>query len=74
MQADTLAMKKLNLVDGPSLLELIFDKQSRPTLRWLRDQQKRRIIPYVKIGHLVRFDVDKVRDALEKRHTVKAKA
>jgi len=39
-------------------------------LRWLRQMQAQRKIPYVKIGHLVRFDVDQVRAALEEDCTV----
>lgn len=39
-------------------------------MRWLRQMQAQRKIPYVKIGHLVRFDVDQVRAALEEDCTV----
>ena len=58
------------LVRGERLLELLFDEYSRPSLRWLRQMQSQRKIPYVKIGHLVRFDVDQVRAALEEDCTV----
>lgn len=58
------------LVRGERLLELLFDEYSRPSLRWLRQMQAQRKIPYVKIGHLVRFDVDQVRSALEDDCTV----
>jgi hypothetical protein len=43
-------------VDGPKLLELLFDEASRPSLRWLRDQQKARALPFAKIGRLCFFD------------------
>lgn len=63
----------MKLVDAKGLLENLFDEASRPTTRWVRDQQKARTIPFVKIGHFVRFDVEKVRAALESKNTVKAK-
>lgn len=58
------------LVDAHGLLEALFDETSRPSLRWLRQMQAQRKIPYVKIGHLVRFDVANVRQALEENCTV----
>jgi hypothetical protein len=51
------------------LLRIIFPQSSRPTLRWLRDQQKARKVPFCKIGHLVFFDPAKVRDALNNQRT-----
>jgi len=53
-------------VDGVKLLELLFTADCRPTLRWLRDQQKARRIPYVKIGRLVFFCPAEVRRVWEK--------
>ena len=61
------------LVDGPNLLEVLFDSDSRPSLRWLRKMQREKRIPYIKIGHLVRFDVDEVRQALDEKWTVRSK-
>jgi uncharacterized protein YbaR (Trm112 family) len=58
--------EKLQLVDGPKLLEILFQPECRPTLRWLRDQQRARRIPYVKIGRLVFFSPEQVRRALER--------
>ena len=58
------------LVRAEKLLEALFDEDSRPSLRWLRQMQSQRKIPYVKIGHLVRFDVQQVRDALEANCTI----
>ena len=58
------------LVDAARLLEILFDERSRPSLRWLREQQRRRTIPDIKIGHLVRFNPALVREALEERNTV----
>ncbi|MBK1877982.1 hypothetical protein [Pelagicoccus mobilis] len=61
---------KPKLVDANGLLEVLFDKSSRPSVRWVRQMQAQRKIPYVKIGHLVRFDVDEVRQALSENCTV----
>lgn len=60
------------LVDANQLLEELFDKSSRPTLRWIRKMQVQRKIPYYKIGHLVRFKVSEVREALERKCRVQA--
>lgn len=55
----------VGLVDGPRLLETLFPNEAcRPSLRWLRDQQKRNVIPFLKIGRLVFFDPPQVRAAL----------
>jgi hypothetical protein len=55
------------LVDAERLLELLFEEQSRPSLRWLREQQARRAIPFVRLGRLVFFDLAQVRAALKIR-------
>jgi len=55
------------LVDGAKLLEVLFDADNRPCLRWLGYQRSRRTIPYFKIGKLVRYDPNLVRQALEQR-------
>jgi hypothetical protein len=60
------------LVQGEALLEALFDEESRPRIRWLRSMQKKRIIPYFKIGHLVYFDVEKVREALARRNLIRS--
>jgi hypothetical protein len=61
------------LLDAGGLLNELFPEECRPSVRWLRDQQKRRAIPYVKIGHLVFFNVDRVREVLDSQHTVELK-
>jgi hypothetical protein len=58
------------LVSGERLLELIFDEDSRPSARWLHNQKKRRAIPFLKVGRLVRFDPDRVREALNQNFTI----
>jgi hypothetical protein len=61
------------LVDGPRLLERLFpNKDCRPSVRWLRTQQKRQALPFVKIGRLVFFDPPSVRAAILDR-TVRAR-
>jgi hypothetical protein len=55
------------LVDAQGLLAALFDEKSRPSERWLEEQRKRRAIPFVKIGRLVRFDVEKVRQRIEQK-------
>ena len=52
-------------VDGPKLLEIIFDDDCRPSLRWLREQQAMRKLPFVKIGRLIFFDPVAVKAALD---------
>lgn len=54
------------LVDAKRLLELVWDEGCRPSLRWLRTQTYRRIIPSHRIGRLVFYDPDEVRQALLK--------
>ena len=43
-------------VDANQLLEVLFDEGSRPSLRWVRDQQRNRTLPFCKIGRRVFFD------------------
>jgi len=59
---------KGKLVDAERLLVEVFEPECRPSIRWLRAQTKAKTIPYVKIGHLVFFDVDMVRAALAARN------
>ena len=52
-------------VGAQKLLEIIFDADCRPSLRWLREQQAMRKLPFVKIGRLVFFDPIAVKAALD---------
>ncbi len=61
------------LVDAEGLLEILFEEKSRPSLRWLREQQLRRAIPFVRLGRLIFFDPTLVRAALNDRLTSKPK-
>lgn len=58
------------LVDAKTLLTRVWDEQSRPSLRWLRQQQAERTIPYVKLGARVWFDPIEVRRCLTERWTI----
>lgn len=57
----------LQFVDAEQLLELLFPPESRPTIRWLRERQKRRDIPFIKLGRLVFFVPAQVQEALVKK-------
>ena len=61
---------KGKLVDANQLLDQLFDKDARPSIRWLRQQTKAKAIPFFRIGHLVFFDVDMVRTALSAKNLV----
>ena len=61
------------LVDADELLKVIWPSvESRPSLRWLRQMQALRRIPYIRLGRRIFFDVGAVRRVIESRHTVKA--
>ena len=62
------------LVDAEGLLEALFDERSRPSVRWLRRMQDKRVIPFVRIGRLVRFDIGRVQQALDEKLTVKSRS
>lgn len=60
------------LVGAETLLEALFPaERDRPTLRWLAEMRKRRLIPFRKIGgRIIRYDVAEVRAALDRNFTV----
>lgn len=60
------------LVTAQKLLELIWpDEDCRPCLRSVRSWTASRVLPHIRIGHLVYFDPEAVRAALD-RLTVKS--
>jgi hypothetical protein len=60
------------LVTARKLLELIWpDEECRPCVRSVRSWTASRILPSVRVGGLIFYDVEAVRAALAKR-TVKA--
>ncbi len=62
------------LVSAKKLLELLWDEESRPSLRWLRELTKKRMVPYHKIGALVFFDPVAVRQAINSLWRIDAKS
>ena len=73
LQPNAMTIPDQQLVNAKRLLEVLFEEKSRPSLRWLREQQARRTIPYVKIGRLCFFDPVIVREHLNARSTIKPK-
>ena len=61
------------LVDAKQLLEQVFAPECKPSLRWLRTQTKAKAIPYIRIGHLVFFDVEMVRASLAGKRLVRGR-
>jgi hypothetical protein len=61
------------LVDAEGLIQALFAPECRPTIRWVRQMQAQRKIPYLKIGHLVRFDIAKVKATLNQNCSVSAR-
>jgi hypothetical protein len=60
---------------GVEALRLILwpDPASRPSLRWVRELQARRVIPHIKLGVKVFFEPERVRAALRRfEQTVEA--
>jgi hypothetical protein len=53
------------LTDARGLLEQLWAERGRPSLSWLRQQQKRKAIPYIKVAGKVFFDPAAVRKALD---------
>ena len=52
------------LVDAEELLNVVWTDKSRPSLRWLRGQVGERKIPFTRIGRLIFFDPELVRQHL----------
>lgn len=73
MQPETYSARP-ELLSGEELLGVLFSDAARPSLRWLRDQQKRKAIPFIRVGRLVFFDPVRVKEHLGKNHTVEARA
>lgn len=58
-------IKQMQLTDARGLLEQLWAERGRPSLSWLRQQQKRKAIPCVKVAGKVFFDPVAVRKALD---------
>lgn len=61
-------------VDGQTLLKLLFPQECRPCLRWLRERQRRREVPFVRAGRRVFFVPERVQAILLEKWGVTAKA
>jgi hypothetical protein len=61
------------LVNAEQLLKALFAPECRPSLRWLRTQTRNGTIPFVRIGHLVFFDVEMVRGKLAAKNLVRGR-
>jgi hypothetical protein len=70
----TVAGNGEKLVDAKTLLALLWDEASRPSLRWLREQQARRTIPYIKLGARVWFQPSEVQRHLQQKWTLKQRS
>ena len=63
---------RARLVTAPKLLEVIWpDADCRPCLRSIRSWTASRVLPAIRVGGLIFYDVDQVKAALAKR-TVKS--
>lgn len=61
------------LVGAEALLREVWrDKESRPSLRWLRGMQAKRLVPYRKMGRRVYFDPEEVRRAIDAQFKVES--
>ncbi len=69
----TTSPEQKKLIDAEGLLEALFEEQARPSLRWIREQQRKRTIPFIRVGRLVRFDLDQVRAAMNSQFTIHAR-
>jgi len=60
-------MEPPGLLDAPGLLKAVWpDEGSRPSLRWLREMQARRVLPFIRVGRRIYFEPERVRAALRK--------
>ena len=59
------------LVGANQLLDELFTPECKPSLRWLRTQTKAKVIPSVRVGRLVFFDLEMVRTALAGKRLVR---
>lgn len=61
------------LVNGEDLLKVLWPLEtSRPTLRWLRSMQERRLVPFKRVSRRIFFDPAEVRAVLDRNCSVEA--
>lgn len=60
-------------VNAQGLLKVLWPyEDSRPSLRWIREMQSNRVIPYYKLGRCVYFDPIEVRRSLAAHYRINA--
>lgn len=65
------AQTPAGLVGAETCLRLVFpDEATRPCLRYFRELQRKRLVPFKKIGRLTFFDPVEVRRALDRQFSV----
>lgn len=61
------------LLNAREMLDEVFSAKSRPSIRWVRVQTKRKAIPYIRIGHRVFFDADMMRKHIAEKNSIKSR-
>jgi hypothetical protein len=62
------------LLGAETCLRVLFpDETTRPCVRYFRELQRKRLVPFKKIGRRVFFDPVEVRRALDRQFTVHAR-
>ena len=63
-----------SLVGAETCLRIVFpDEATRPCLRYFRELQRKRLVPFKKIGRLTFFDPVEVRRAIDRQFSVNAR-
>jgi hypothetical protein len=66
--------RNVGLVTADDLLKELFPlESSRPCVRWLREMQKKRVLPHRRVGRLVFFDVEECRQVIDQKFNVGAR-
>jgi hypothetical protein len=73
-QPDDSPISAAGLVGAETCLRLIFpDEATRPCLRFFRDLQAKRLVPFRQIGRRIFFDPREVRAALDRQFSVRTR-
>lgn len=68
------ATSPTGLVGAETCLRLVFpDEATRPCIRYFRELQRKRLVPFKKIGRRTFFDAAEVRRALDRQFSVHAR-
>ena len=61
----------VGLIGAETCLNIVFpDEATRPSLRYFRELQRKRLVPFKKIGRRTFFDPVEVRRALDRQFSV----